>query len=71
MNWIIENKEWLFSGLLVSVPIAIVGWLISKKNKKNHTLNQKSGKNSINIQSNDSITINGDVRHEFKSKGRK
>lgn len=34
MNWIIQNKEWLFSGLLVSVPLALAGWWRSKASKK-------------------------------------
>lgn len=47
MDWILQNKEWLFSGVLIAVPLAIVGWLIpSYKNKQV----QKGGANSTNIQ---------------------
>ena len=26
MDWVIANKEWLFSGVLIAVPLAIIGW---------------------------------------------
>ena len=26
-NWMRENRQWLFSGVAVSVPLAIIGWL--------------------------------------------
>lgn len=47
MDWIIINKEWLFSGAAISIPIAILGWLISTRGNRQH---QKGGKNSTNIQ---------------------
>jgi len=28
---IIQNKEWLFSGIAVAVPLAVIGWLGSKR----------------------------------------
>ncbi len=31
LDWIVENKEWLFSGVAVAVPLAIIGWLWSKR----------------------------------------
>ena len=47
MQWIIEHKEWLFSGIAVAIPLAILGWFFSsKKNRQS----QKSGNNSTNIQ---------------------
>lgn len=33
LDWIRENKEWLFSGVAVAVPLAIIGWLCSKRSK--------------------------------------
>lgn len=27
LTWIKRNKEWLFSGIAVSVPLAIIGWV--------------------------------------------
>lgn len=47
MDWIIENKEWLFSGVAIAIPLAIIGWLISTRKSKQV---QKGGENSTNIQ---------------------
>ena len=47
MEWIIENKAWLFSGFAIAVPLSLVGWLISSRGNKQV---QKGGKNSTNIQ---------------------
>ncbi len=44
-DWIMQNKTWLFSGVAVSVPIALAGWLLSRKNGGNieqHTHGEKS-----------------------------
>jgi hypothetical protein len=47
MDWLVEHKEWLFSGIAITLPLAIVGWLVSsRKNKQN----QKGGDSSTNIQ---------------------
>ncbi|MEX0597042.1 MAG: LPXTG cell wall anchor domain-containing protein [Candidatus Paceibacterota bacterium] len=52
MKWIIENKEWLFSG----AGVAIIAFLISffRKKKRNQSTIQKikSGANSTNTQIN-------------------
>ena len=54
MQWILDNKEWLFSGLgIVVITIAIS--LFSKKDKSKQT--QKSGKNSTNYQAGGDINI--------------
>ncbi|TAN04759.1 MAG: hypothetical protein EPN36_06815 [Rhodanobacteraceae bacterium] len=53
MDWIIANKEWLFGGVAVAVPLAIVGWL--RLNHENKQI-QRGGKNSTNIQ------VGGDMR---------
>ncbi len=47
MEWIIENRTWLFSGIAIAVPLALIGWFISKRGNKQI---QKGGKNSTNIQ---------------------
>ena len=47
MEWIIENKEWLFSGIAIALPLSIVGWIISNRGDKQV---QKGGKNTTNIQ---------------------
>jgi len=54
MEWIIKNKEWLFSGIAISIPIAIVGWFFTNQGSKQ---NQKSGNNSTNIQINGNLQI--------------
>ena len=47
MNWIIRNKEWLFSGILVAVPLALFGARVIAKRL---TQNQRGGDNSVNVQ---------------------
>lgn len=54
MNWIIANKDWLFSGVAIAMPLAIIGWVLaSQKNKQI----QKSGENSTNIQIGGNLNI--------------
>lgn len=55
MQWIIDNKEWVFSGagiFLLSLFISLF-----MKNKKSINQKQKSGKNSTNYQSAGDINI--------------
>lgn len=47
MEWILQNKEWLFSGVAIAVPLAIIGWIYSSQGNKQV---QKGGNNSTNIQ---------------------
>lgn len=47
MEWIVENKDWLFSGVAIALPLAILGWFISSRKNKQI---QKGGDNSTNIQ---------------------
>lgn len=56
MDWIIENKDWLFSGVAIAIPIAIIGWFISTRGNKQI---QKSGKSSTNIQVGGNLNIGG------------
>jgi len=59
MKWILDNKEWIFSG--VGVAIVLLGIKIFKKPShkgKNIKLKQKSGSNSTNIQ------IGGDFKSD-------
>lgn len=51
MEWIINNKEWIFSG----IGAAVLGLLFSSKSISQK---QRGGKNSINIQAGENITIN-------------
>ena len=57
MDWIIENKNWLFSGIAIAVPLAIVGWILSTRGNKQV---QKGGKNSTNIQVGGNFKIGGE-----------
>lgn len=57
MEWILKNKEWLFSGAAVAIPVAliswIVGWFISSRDKQQ----QKGGDGSINIQVGGNVNV--------------
>lgn len=49
MDWILENKAWLFSGIAVAIPIAWLSWRFARKGS-GRSLRQKGGKGSTNIQ---------------------
>ena len=55
MQWIMDNKEWLFSGLGIFIISTIIGFIFIKKNTTKQI--QKSGKNSTNYQSAGDMTI--------------
>lgn len=57
MEWIIQNKEWLFSGIAIAIPLSVIGWLLSRSGNKQ---TQKSGDNSTNIQVGGNLKIGGD-----------
>ena len=50
MQWIIDNKEWLFSGIGVFVLSGFVTLLIKKRNNRTLKMKLRSGNNSKNIQ---------------------
>jgi hypothetical protein len=56
MQWITENKDWLFSGVAIAIPLAIIGWFISSRRNKQV---QKGGENSTNIQVGGNLNIGG------------
>jgi len=56
MEWITENKDWLFSGAAIAIPLAIIGRFISSRRNKQI---QKGGKNSTNIQVGGNVNIGG------------
>lgn len=58
MEWIIGNKEWLFSGIAIAIPLAIMGWFFSGQGNKQ---TQQGGDNSINIQVGESLKIGGEA----------
>ena len=55
MRWIIENKDWIFSGVGVSIISLVVG--LFAKNNIALKQTQKSGRNSTNYQSGRDINI--------------
>jgi hypothetical protein len=50
MEWIVENKEWIFSGIGVFVLGIIYALFKKKKKSKSIKMKQKSGDNSTNTQ---------------------
>ncbi|WP_288342882.1 hypothetical protein [uncultured Roseivirga sp.] len=50
MDWIIENKEWIFSGIGVFVLGIVYAFFKKRKKSKSLKMKQKSGDNSTNIQ---------------------
>lgn len=54
MEWIIANKEWLFSGVAIAIPLAIVGFVFSGRSSKQ---SQKGGRRSTNIQVGGNINV--------------
>ena len=70
MDWILANKEWLFSGLLVAIPIALVGWFFARRQLHRSQI-QKSGHGSVNIQAGGNVNLGGgeqDERSDTKSR---
>jgi len=57
MDWIIDNKEWIFSGIGVFV-LGLIITVVRKKNSKKISQKQKSGNNSTNIQVGGNVEIN-------------
>ena len=58
LHWVLENKEWLFSGAGIFVFSLLVGLVLKKK--MGFKQYQKSGKNSTNYQAGGDINI-GDL----------
>lgn len=56
MEWIVENKEWLFSGVAIAIPFSIIGWFFSSRGSKQV---QNGGDRSTNIQVGRDLKIGG------------
>lgn len=56
MQWIIDNKEWIFSGIGVFIISLIIGLFMKRDSSSKQ--NQESGDNSTNYQSGKDININ-------------
>jgi hypothetical protein len=48
VDWIQENRDWLFSGLLVAVPLAILSWRL--RSRATRSQRQRGGDGSVNLQ---------------------
>ena len=47
INWILDNKEWLLSGIAITIPLAIIGWWYQKRSNKQVI---KGVQNSVIVQ---------------------
>lgn len=56
MNWLIENKEWIFSGIGVTIVVGILGFVFKRKSKSESNI----GSNNTNTN-NATNTINNFV----------
>ena len=55
MQWLIDNKEWIFSGVGVVILSFIIRFFIKQQNDVKQS--QKSGKNSTNYQAGGNMSI--------------
>lgn len=56
MDWIISNKDWLFSGLGVSIAFTLITWVFNKKNRTDNLSSPETGTSiTINNQNNSTI----------------
>lgn len=63
LDWITQNKEWLFGGIAVSVPLALIGWLLSKKKRdgiNNSTVQHTQGEKSPAVNTGGDVEIHYD-----------
>lgn len=56
MEWILSNKEWLLSGIGITIPSMLFAWFLQKKKRAAQTQSQRSGNNSTNLQAGRDIT---------------
>ncbi|WPD23711.1 MAG: hypothetical protein SD837_03925 [Candidatus Electrothrix scaldis] len=64
LDWVMKNKEWLFSGVVVAVIGAVIGWLRSKRGAG------ESGVGSNNRAGRDqTITIDNSVHQTHSGSG--
>jgi hypothetical protein len=62
MDWLFQNKEWLFSGIAVAIPIAVITWLFFSRLSPSRSQEQKGGHGSTNIQ------VGGDLNIKSQNK---
>jgi len=57
MNWIIENREWLFSGAAIAIIGLLIRFFTDNSASSVNRQVQKGGHNSTNIQVGGSLNI--------------
>ncbi|MCG7947618.1 MAG: hypothetical protein N0C84_14865 [Candidatus Thiodiazotropha taylori] len=60
IQYVTDNKEWIFSGVGVAIIVAVAGLFFRKKSDINQTI--KSGSSSTNIQAGQDVHINNDQK---------
>lgn len=63
--WVINNKEWLFSGAGL-VVVAWIGRLIFKKRHASSTQTIRSGDSSTNVQAGRDVSIGTKKRNDVE-----
>ncbi|NRT90080.1 hypothetical protein [Clostridium beijerinckii] len=58
MKWIIENADWIFSGIGVTIILIIGGLFFKKKLDSKNVQTINSGNNSTNIQGGKNVNVN-------------
>jgi len=56
LDWVIQNKAWLFSGIGIAVPLAAISWILIRKVHKQKQI-QKGKHNSTFIQAGRDINL--------------
>jgi hypothetical protein len=67
-NWVANNKEWLFSGLGITI-LALIWRVFFKGSQGSSTQKIRSGDNSINIQTGRDVKFNnGSKKNDMEKK---
>jgi hypothetical protein len=67
IKWVVDNKEWLFSGVGI-VVVLWIGRAIFKVRQAKSSQKIRSGNNSINMQAGRDIKIKGGLKQENAKK---
>jgi hypothetical protein len=60
LQWLIDNKEWVFSGIGIPICVWIITLIVKKKNAPKIPVSgqsQTSGNHSTNIQGGNDVTV--------------
>ena len=72
LKWILDNKEWIFSGIGVvalSILLAVLKKIVKNENSQEGPMIQKSGKDSRNYQTKGSINIRNERGQSYETDG--